>query len=358
MTNKVIAGRWQDHLGLVSGAAMIYADPPYGTGRTFIGYEDRSTLPEWSQQILSLLDVSRNALSSDGVMWIHLDDRRAHVARTLGDDVFGASSRVGTIAWQRTASGGSSTGRLTRQTDYITGWARSAAFRLRPVPVSKYSASVYANPDGDPRPWRRDVLAAPGGRTSGSTYGITNPMTGTVYWPGPDKHWRWNLERTRAALAGWGHWTLDDQQALGIDPSYADAAAAIQKKGPWPLIYFGIKGTTGPQIKTYGSMTASPGNFWTCAETGTTSDAIRQVRSDVGHRAFDTPKPLGLMTKLIAISTDPGDLVVDPYAGSGSTGVAAALSGRSFALMESSAATVADVLRPRLDKNAVNYETI
>lgn len=358
-SNAVVCASWQDVFPELSDVSMIYADPPYGTGRTFSTYEDTSSLSQWLEEMRDLLVGAQGVLASDGVIWVHLDDLRAHHVRIIGDEVFGSKNHVGTIAWQRNTSGRSGTQRLVRQVDYIMGWRASSAFRLRKVSKTAYAAGLYGSRDGDPASWRRDNLSAPGLSGANCHYGITNPLTGVVYWPPVGSHWRWDVDRALRALSGWGAWSRiesSDGPILHYDGSRDDASRV--QLGIWPVIYFGTTGQHAPQRKTYHSDDAIPSNFWPAGLTGTTSDATRELKSAVGRRAsFDTPKPERLMERLIAISTDSGDTVVDPYAGSGTTGVAAARLGRSFVLIERSDDVVQDVITPRLRHHGIEAST-
>jgi adenine-specific DNA-methyltransferase len=348
---------------------MIYIDPPYNTGGDFL-YEDnfrarRGDGPgaaddegrrhgPWLNMIYPRLVLARELLRDDGVLFVSIDDHEVHTLRLVLDEIFGAANFVAMFAWQSRTSRQNDTD-LCVQHEYVVAYARrrrQAQRRLtaanealwRSLPgFAAYPVAVragrYHNPDNDPRgPWKADPFDAPNVRPA-LTYPITNPLTGEVFQPPPGRCWRTGPERF----------------------------AELQADG---RILFGRSGRARPQLKVFLKEKQPYGEVATTwldgAAFGTARSGTRELQALFGARVpFTYPKPTALLRFLLRLANGPGDLVLDFFAGSGSTGHAVLAEnladggGRRFLLVQRGDATgeprwptIADITRERLRRAA------
>ncbi|MEQ8260712.1 MAG: site-specific DNA-methyltransferase [Alcanivorax sp.] len=349
---------------------MIYIDPPYNTGGDFLyadnfrarrgadgaaggGDEGRRHGP-WLNMIYPRLVLARELLREDGVLFVSIDDNEVHTLRLVLDEIFGAANFVAMFVWQSRTSRQNDTD-LCVQHEYVVAYARrrrQAQRRLtaanealwRTLPgFAAYPLAVragrYDNPDNDPRgPWKADPFDAPNVRPA-LTYPITNPVTGKVFLPPPGRCWRTGPERF----------------------------AALQAEG---RIVFGRGGRARPQLKVFLAEKQRYGEVATTwldgATFGTARGGTRDLQALFGARVpFTYPKPVALLRFLLRLATGPGDLVVDFFAGSGTTGHAVLAEnladggGRRFVLVQSDAPTgeprwptIAAITRERLRRAA------
>ena len=256
------------------------------------------------------LKIAKDLLSPDGAIFISIDDNEIHNLRKVCDEIFGESNFAAQIPWQSRASIQNDTdlsinheyilvyakhrrseNRRLKETNQNT-WHNKDSFVFRPTPLSEEN---FINPDNDPRgPWKADPLDAPNIREN-LTYPITNPNTGTTYWPPEDRCWRF--------------------EKSVFDKYYADNR-----------ILFGKDGNSRPQLKVFYEEKKPFGsieNSWFSAERfGTTTAATKALKKLFGNKKyFDTPKPISLLKHLIYLSNaSDDDIVLDFFAGSGSTG--------------------------------------
>lgn len=384
--NLVIQSAWQDAVeailntrdvpgalgqGLAGDIKCVYADPPFRTGRDFGHYRDDEDIAPWLDQIADLARCARSLLRPDGSFWLHLSEQHAHHAQVICDEVFGPRHKVGQIVWQRSYAARAGTGQITSNHDHILVYRRSSAFRPNGLPRPPAGDSLYASADGDPRPWRRDNLTAPGASSHpGLVYAIQSPITGEVFYPRPGTHWRWEPERMMRELAAWGVGfalvadvgRAERERLVGqpvppqvgvllTDPLEVARrkAQSLQDTGPWPIVFFGTTGQHRPQRKTYLTDVVHPGSWWTFEDAGSTDEATEHIKSMFGpHQPFATPKPERLMQRILTIATRPGETVFDPFAGSGTTAAVAHKMGRAWVTSEIEQPTVERFVVPRL----------
>ncbi len=304
---------------------MIYIDPPYNTGGDFLyadNFRDRrpagadpDDLGEgclhgrWLNMIYPRLVLARELLREDGVLFVSIDDHEVHTLRLVLDEIFGSRNFVAMFPWQSRTSRQNDTD-LCVQHEYVVAYARlrrQAQRRLtaanqahwRTLPgFAAWPLAVrvgrYANPDDDPRgPWKADPFDAPNVRPA-LTYPITNPDTGQVFLPPPGRCWRTGPERF----------------------------ARLQAEG---RILFGRRGRARPQLKVFLGEKEAFGEVaatWLDGATfGTARGGTRELQALFGARVpFTYPKPTALLRFLLRLATGPGDLVMDFFAGSGTTG--------------------------------------
>lgn len=299
---------------------LAYLDPPYNTGSRFGHYDDALQSAEWLSDLHERLALIKRLLHEDGSVWLHLDDSEQHRGRCLLDEVFGSEAFVATIIWQRRVSRDNRTA-FSASHDYIHVYAPGGPKRWKLVRNGLPNAGAFVNPDDDPRgPWRSVPLSAQAGHgTASQFYEIMTPR-GTLVGPPPGRCWTYTAPRF--------------QQLAAEGRIY------------WP------KGGLGrPRLKRYVDEVAdlAPSTLWLAEDVGDTATAKKELlRAVGGARPFDTPKPEALMERIIHIATDPGDLVLDPYLGSGTTAVVASRMSRPWVGIERQAVTVATVTLPRL----------
>lgn len=308
----------------VGKVKCVYIDPPFNTAKTFANYEDNLEHSVWLTMMRDRLLHLRDLLSEDGSIWVHLDDVQNHRMRVLLDEVFGAENFVSDIVWQRKYTRANDAKRFSPNTDNIVCYAKqlgSLVFNRQPRGFA--ADSRYSNPDGDERgPWKSTPLHAKSGR---NTSGIT--FSNGVQWSPPAGTYR-----------RFGEGTLLEAERDG-------------------RIYFPQNGEV-PVFKKYladmGGLV--PVTLWMHTEVGSNDSAKREIQSLFPKTSvFSTPKPERLLERIIRIATNPGDIVLDVFAGSGTTAAVAQKMGRRWVTCELVEDTFNRFTRPRLEK-VVNNE--
>jgi adenine-specific DNA-methyltransferase len=285
----------------------VFIDPPYNTGSAFTHYDDGVEHSIWLSLMRDRLELIRRLLSEDGSLWITIDDNEAHYLKVLCDEVLGRENFIANVVWQK---------RYSRENRVIIGNAHDQVLiyakegsKLRSafnkLPVEEKQRKVYKNPNSDPRgPWRGVSLAAQGYRPN-QMYTITAP-NGKLHKPPAGSCWKVIESKYRELLEG-------------------------------DLIYFGKDGNAAPSRKQYLQDIDGvvPWTWWPHEEAGHTDEAKRESQLLFGtENAFGTPKPERLLSRVIHIATSPGDLVLDSFAGSGTTGAVAHKMGRRWIMVE------------------------
>jgi len=288
----------------------VFIDPPYNTGSAFTHYDDGVEHSIWLSLMRDRLEIIRRLLSEDGSLWITIDDNEAHYLKVLCDEVFGRTNYKTTITWQRKYSVSNNFQGIASICDFVLVYAKSDQFQNNLLPRSEESAARYNNPDNDPRgPWKAvDYLnqATPEKRRN-LCYDIVNPNTGAV------------IQNTKKA------WKYDPSTHL----------RHVEENRIW----WGRDGrNTVPALKLFLSEVRdgmTPHNWWPHEEVGHTDEAKKEMIGLYGARdVFDTPKPERLLQRILEIATNPGDLVLDSFAGSGTTGAVAHKMGRRWIMVE------------------------
>ncbi|HEX7124032.1 MAG TPA: site-specific DNA-methyltransferase [Gemmatimonadaceae bacterium] len=273
---------------------LVYIDPPFNTGQAFAQYEDNLEHSVWLSMLRDRLVEIRRLLAPNGSVWVHLDDAEVHRCRAVMDEVFGASAFVTSIAWQKRTSR-ENRAAFSSMHDYILVYAAGGPrwFRDHRNRLPR-GAGAFTNPDNDPRgPWTSVPFTAQGYRAN-QMYKITTP-TGIVHEPPPGRCWARTEEGYRELLA----------------------------EG---RIYFPKNGNGRPRVKNYASEDAGlvPETLWLASDVGTNDDAKRHIMSLFpSQEPFATPKPEQLLERIIGIATNEGDIVLDCFAGSGTTAAVA-----------------------------------
>ncbi len=294
------------HAGSVK---CIFIDPPYNTGSAFAHYDDGVEHSLWLGLMRDRLAILWSLLRPDGVIWICIDDNEGHYLKVLCDEIFGRSSFVASTVWEN-FYGRSNAAAISPAHNYLLAYSPLGSEWKnvrRLLPRDEKSASKYRNPDNDPRgPWRSGPIFAPEERHEGLMYAVTTP-SGRVVRPPKGSHWRMGED---------DFWRLVEEGR----------------------IIFGDRGDNVPAMKLYLSEVQAgmvPRSWWPHTEVGHTQEAKREIQAlfpDI--LPFDTPKPERLLHRIIELSSNPGDVVLDSFAGSGTTGAVAHKMGRRWIMIE------------------------
>lgn len=370
----------------VGKVKCVYIDPPFNTAQTFANYEDNLEHSIWLTMMRDRLINLRALLSDNGTIWIHLDDVESHRMRVLLDEVFGANNFLSEMHWERTKTARGDSAGINAVTDEIVVYRKSNSAKVNRLPKDIDATDRYANPDNDPNgPWQSVSPLAPGNSSHpGMVYGIQHPFTGEMVYPSSTTHWRFGAEKMLSYMNGWARYELcppnpdsaiKRAQMLGVDPddeliqktpdmvvkdfgsATIKAATEILSEGPWPVIFTSPR-RTALRYKTYASNVSlpTPKNLLHMNEVGGNATAKNEIKALFpGINPFSTPKPERLLERIIHIATDPGDIVLDIFAGSGTTAAVAQKMGRRWVTCELVEDTVERFTRPRLEK-VVNGE--
>lgn len=285
----------------------VFIDPPYNTGSAFEHYDDGLEHSIWLSMMRDRLEIIRRLLAEDGSLWITIDDNEAHYLKVMCDEVFGRANFVASVIWRKNYAPKSSARHLSVDHDYVVVYAYDAVtWQPNPMPRSAKQDKAYKNLDNDPRgPWRPNNLAARNFYSKG-TYSITTPSGRLINGPPSGSYWRVSEER---------FWELNRDGR----------------------IWWGRDGGNVPAPKIYLSEVKQgvvPQTYWDYAEVGHTQEAKQEIIHLFGDDVFGTPKPERLIQRVLQVATNPGDLVLDSFAGSGTTGAVAQKMGRRWIMVE------------------------
>lgn len=293
----------QDYTGKVK---CVFIDPPYNTGSAFEHYDDGLEHSIWLGLMRDRLDILKRLLSDDGSIWITIDDNEAHYLKVLCDEVFGRKNFLTNVVWQKKYAAKSDSKYISESHDHILVYAKfKDIFTINRLPKTEKQTSRYINKDNDPRgPWKAgDVL-----RNEARDYAIF-PITlpsGRQVLPPPGTSWRYTKEK------------FDEM---------------IQENRIW----FGIDGDARPAVKRFIAEvidTIPATSIWLYDEVGHNDEAKKEMRYLFETELFDTPKPERLLHRVLTLATKPGDLVLDSFSGSGTTGAVAQKMGRRWIMIE------------------------
>lgn len=354
---------------------LIYIDPPYNTGHDFVYDDDFAKTrgeydaesgeydeeggrlvantegngrfhSDWCSMMYPRLLLARDLLAADGAIFISIDDNESKNLRAICDEVFGAVSFVGDIAWQRTYSIRNDSKGLPTETEHLLCYSKHPNWQPGKLPRTPEMNAKYANPDGDRCAWRTDNAFAPGAAThQGMVYAIQHPFTGELLYPANGSCWRYQQDIMFEHMSGWCSYELRDiddadkraaicgtsssgvkrdVKAIVLAQSVEESQAAAEKvlaKGPWPRFFFTRNGMGGIARKTYLDDVGGrlPTNFWPFSECGHTDEAKKELQKLFdGSAPFDTPKPVRLMRRILDIASSNDCTVLDFFSGSAS----------------------------------------
>lgn len=288
----------------------VFIDPPYNTGTAFTHYDDGLEHSIWLGLMRDRLEIIKRLLADDGSLWITIDDNEAHYLKVLCDEIFGRSNFVSSFAWEKDQGRRGDTD-ISSAHDHILLYAKNREIwrKIRNLlPRTADQESRYKNPDNDPRGrWLQGDNGTAKSGSEGARFPITLP-SGRVVTPPAGNYWRFSRENFETARA----------------------------EG---RVHFGAKGDSMPVIKRYLTEVQQgvvPRTFWPASEAGTNQSAkrdhLRKLLPDI--EPFSTPKPEQLLQLILQISTNRNDLVLDSFAGSGTTGAVAQKMGRRWIMVE------------------------
>lgn len=325
----------------VGQVKCIYIDPPFNTAQTFANYEDNLEHSIWLTMMRDRLIHLRQLLSDDGSIWVHLDDVENHRMRVLMDEVFGANNFIAEVVWQKADSPRGDAKKFSADHDVILVYGKTSAVLVHRMERTATDNARFSNPDGDKRgPWFSDNRSAPGASTHlGMVYGVEHPITGELFFPAKGACWRLGRERMLPALLEYGDY-IDGEPDLGLraekiglpvevfsasvkdivlrpetrEQSRQQALERIEE-GNWPE-FFVTEQSFGR--KAYPPENGQPPRtWWSNDQVGHNRAAKSEIKSLFPEKnPFATPKPERLLERIIHIATNPGDIVLDVFAGS------------------------------------------
>ncbi len=290
----------------------VFIDPPYNTGSAFTHYDDGVEHSLWLSLMRDRLEMLKSLLSPDGSIWITIDDNEAHYLKVLCDEVFGRANFVANVVWQKKYAPANDAVWLSASHDHVLVFAKDKS-RWRPnlMPRTEKSNAAYKNPDNDPRgPWKASDYTCNKNADERPNlyYAVLNPVSKEEIWPKRTGVWRFGQDAHNRNVAEnrvwWGK--LGENKV----PAFKRFLTDIDEDG------------TVPQT------------VWLWSEVGHTQDGRKEQLAILPDDPFSTPKPERLLQRIIHIATNPGDLVLDSFAGSGTTGAVAHKMGRRWIMVE------------------------
>ena len=289
----------------------IFIDPPYNTGNEGWCYNDNVNAPmtrewlesnpigiedglrhdKWCAMMWPRLRLLHELLADHGSIWITLDDNEAQRAIMMLLEIFGEGCHEATIAWEKRFTRSNNATRFSSSKDYLIVFRKTDTFKPGKEPRSEESQETYDNPDNDPKgPWISVSYVNPASKADrpNLVYPILNPHT-NKYVEHETNAWKFEPKTHKKHL---------------------------EEKRLW----WGKTGElTYPRLKVYMSDGMVPIDLWQHGFAGTTDQAFKQLEQIMGRGAFETIKPTKLIRRVLELATKPDSLILDSFAGSGTT---------------------------------------
>ncbi len=286
----------------------IFIDPPYNTKSAFEHYDDNLEHSQWLSMMYPRLELLRELLAEDGSIWVTIDDNEGHYLKVLMDEVFGRKSFVANCFWQKVYSERMDAKGFSVSHDHLLVYGRSEKFLPKQLPKEQNSAQFGYFDEIVQKFYRRRSLRKEGSESlrqdRPSMWYSVNAPDGSAIWPvkpdGTEGRWRWKKENV-----------VVRKGELDI----------VEKDGRWEIY-----------VKQFleERATRPPATFWASDDVGHNHEAKLEVRAFNKADVFDTPKPERLIQRILAIATNPNDLVLDSFLGSGTTAAVAHKMGRRW----------------------------
>ena len=301
---------------------LIYIDPPYNTGKDFVypdNFQDNiknyleltgqveggkkiSSNTEasgrfhtnWLNMIYPRLKLARNLLRDDGVIFVSIDDSELGNLQTVLTEIFGEENFQANISWQKRYTRSNNTVDFTTVVEHLLVFSKNEDFIVNLLERTKEADARYSNPDNDSRgPWKGASFLNPATpqQRPNLCYPIRNPNTGQVTNPSTNAWRRSRQEFERLQADGLLYWGVDGKQPLPTIKMFLSEARDI-----------------------------TPINFWEHGYAGNTDDGTKDLRVIFGEKVFDNPKPVQLISRVIEHGSDSNSIILDFFAGSGTTG--------------------------------------
>lgn len=320
-------------------AKLAYIDPPYNTGRKFAQYGDSYPLTEWLGMLERTLTGVHAALREDGSVWVHLDDRYIHRVRCLMDDIFGDRNYLGTIIWEKKNRASFTATHLASVTDHILVYAKD---RIRLAPFVHSSTEVGKRIPVHNKGNKPSILEFPAGSVTFNFTDRTVPAG------------QMNTKTISSDL-------LDDlvvengtnKHPFRMSGPFRYGQDAVNKMAETPGAFICPQPMLRPSYVSREAKGKVLTNLQSFRVNGSPTNEDARAESELifGDRglSFDTPKPEAVLERIIAAATQPGDTVLDPFAGSGTTLAVAQKTGRRWVGIEMNPETVTGFIEPRLN---------
>ena len=359
----------------VGKVKLIYIDPPFNTAQTFASYEDNLEHSIWLTMMRDRLHHMKKLLADDGSIWVHLDYAENHRMRLLLDEVFGCSNFIAEFVWQKADSPRGDAQRVSVDQDVILCYAASGSTVMNRMERTAADNARFSNPDGDSKGvWFSDNRSAPTNVMSWqhpSTFAIQHPISGEMIYPAKGGCWRFGRERLLESLNEYAEYASGDVDIAArvantslrsdqvrsdipdlvlVDPASAAQCARTRiDDGNWPEFF--VTATSFGR-KSYPPNEGQPArSWWPNDQVGHNREAKSEIKALFsGATPFSTPKPERLLERIIHIGSNPGDIVLDVFAGSGTTAAVAQKMGRRWVTCELLESTFTTFTRPRLEK--------
>ena len=350
----------------------IYIDPPYNTGNEAWVYndnvndpkikrwlgevvgkegEDLSRHDKWLCMMYPRLKLLQRLLAEDGAIFISIDDNELYNLKEICDEIFGPNCFVSNISWQRTYSKRNDSKGIPAEIEHILVFSKRGQWIPKRLQRTAAMDEGYSSQDGDEHEWSSVTISAPGAAThQGMVYAIQHPITGELLYPPLGRCWSFGQAQMLECMNEWTDYELriindyekrceicgsdrgvsKEINAIMLKKPFETAQAealnrynqGIKKERPWPLLYFTAKGKGGLRRKQY--LDKSSGkvatNLWPHIDVGHTGEAANELSVIFNGRSpFDTPKPSRLIERILQIASDPDSIILDSFAGSGTT---------------------------------------
>ena len=280
----------------------VFIDPPYNTRKDFPHYQDNLEHAQWLEMMHPRLVLLRELLADNGSIWVIIDDDEAHYLKVLMDEIFGRKNFVANVVWQKKFSPQNDAKWFSDNHDHILVYAKNKTrWKINLLPRGDTALERYTNPDNDPRGvWTSSDFSVKS-YTAEYDYPITVP-SGRIVHPAKSRCWCTSESNFRAFVK-------DNR------------------------IWFGLRGNNKPRMKTFLSEVkdgVTSVTVWLHEEVGNNQDAKKEVKAFNLTSVFTTPKPERLIRRALQLATQPGDIVLDSFLGSGTTAAVAHKMGRRW----------------------------